>query len=128
MSNRGIVNRTGKITFTRGSVTVLLPAPSAPLNCDSKLQVLGRTAGGITYYYDKGAEIQATEMSLNGLTSADKDALTTFFRTTANGIMNTFTFTDSAGTARTVKFLAPELNFEKSPANAWRVKFNLALL
>ena len=116
------------ITLKSGETTVTLPdpLPGYPVRARQR-QAVGRTAGGSVYVYDKGVDTFEVELPLESLTDAEKNALVSFFDTLAKGCLETFTYTDSNGTARTARFLEPELSFVKVTANVWDVRLGLEL-
>ena len=116
------------VTMQKGTTTITLPdpAPGYPVR-QVQPQAVGRTAGGSVYVYDKGVETFEVELPFESLTDAEKAALAGFFDQTAEGCRLTFTYTDSAGTARTTRFLDPALEFTKVCANVWDARVRLEL-
>jgi len=116
------------VTLTLGQTTVDLPDPSPgyPVRA-RKRQVVGRTAGGAIYVYDKGVATFQVDLPFESLTDAEKAALAGFFDNTVEGGLETFTYTDSNGAARTARFIEPRLNFVKVSANVWDVRLRLEL-
>ena len=82
-----------------------------PLPIEKK-QVIVRAAGGGFYVYDKGPEIQQLILLFHNLTAAKYALLKTWWRTTVNGAMNEFTFTDHQGTAYVVTCVSNPLPFQ----------------
>jgi len=78
-----------------------------------KYQVLGRTASGGVYTYDKGVDTKKLTLKFENLREDEKTALENFYNTTINGIMDTFSYTDHLETVWTARFLNTELNFEE---------------
>ena len=116
------------VTFTRGQTTVQLPDPSPGYPVRAlKRQVLGRTAGGTVYAYDKGVDTFEAELPFDSLTDAEKAALADFFDSAAEGGLQTFTYADSNGADRTARFLETRLSFIKVSANVWDVHLRLEL-
>ena len=116
------------ISLALGETTVTLPDPSPgyPVRAH-KYQVVGRTAGGAIYVYDKGIERFEVELPFESLTDAEKTALSDFFDDTAKASLNTFTYTDSGGNEFTARFLDPHLAFIKVSGNVWDVRLRLEL-
>ena len=116
------------ITFQGGETTLTLPDPLPGYPARAvRRQVVGRTAGGSVYVYDKGVETFEVELPFESLTDAEKAALAAFFDDVAQGCLQTFTYTDSNGTARTARFLDPRLAFVKVAANVWDARLRLEL-
>ena len=114
------------VTFVKDATTVTLPAPSPGSTMrEVKHQALGLTAGGVRYAYDKGVDRYETDLEFQGLDASEKAALQSFFHTTVDGVVNTFTYTDSNGTGRTARFLDPTLEFRKLAVNVWDVTVRL---
>lgn len=116
------------VTFVLGGTTVTLPdpAPGYPIR-SIRRQSLGRTAGGQVYVYDKGIAATEAILPFESLTDTEKGDLVDFFEDTAEGGMNTFTYTDSNGDAHTARFLDPRLDLIKVAANVWDVQVRLEL-
>ena len=76
-----------------------------------KIQVVGRSAAGGRYRYDRGVSIKTMRLSWNELRDAEKVALDGFFTTTVDGVMTQFTYTDHRGTAWDAYFADPVLEF-----------------
>ena len=116
------------VTFVLGETNVELPDPSPgyPVRAIQR-QAVGRSAGGTLYVYDKGVETYEVEITFESLTDSEKSALQGFFDNDTEGCLNTFTYTDSNGTARTARFLEPRLEFIKISAGVWDVRIRLEL-
>ena len=116
------------ITLASGEAAVTLPDPQPGYPARAvQRQAIGRTAGGSVYVYDKGVETFEVELPLESLTDEEKGALMNFFDTLAKGCLETFTYTDSNGSARTARFLEPGLSFVKVAANVWDVRLHMEL-
>lgn len=76
-----------------------------------KRQTTGRVAGGELFVYDKGVTTYELILEFNGLRDSEKDDLETFYDTTADGLENTFTYTDHEGGVWVARFLDTELIF-----------------
>ncbi len=116
------------VTFTHDETTVTLPDPSPgyPVR-GARRQLVGRTAGGVVYVYDKGIDTYEVDLPFESLTDAEKASLVDFFENTVSGGLQVFTYTDSAETARTARFIDPHLDFTKVVANVWDVRVRLEL-
>lgn len=116
------------VSFVLDATTVTLPEPppGTPVRAVRR-DVIGRTAGGTVYVYEKGVETFEVELAFESLSDGEKTTLTDFFDDTTDGCLNTFTYTDSNGTARTARFLEPHLEFTKVSANVWDVRIRLEL-
>jgi len=114
------------VIFKKNNTTVKLPAP-AP-GAKSKLikhQATGLSAAGQRYVYDKGVERQTIELTLRRVSTADKDALLSFFHSMADGMMETFTYADDEGTAWTARFIDTELAVDQVRNDQWQLKVSL---
>ena len=116
------------VSLTKDAATVALPGPNPGyVSLEAKRQALGRSAGGTVYVYDKGVSTFEVELSFESLTNAEKAALQSFFDSTVNGAITTFTYTDSGGNTTTARVLNTELAFRKVADNVWDVSFRLEL-
>jgi hypothetical protein len=108
------------VTFVRGETTVTLPDPTpGGAVRRERRQAVGRTAGGTVFVYEKGAATLQAELKFELLTDLEKEALQGFFDSEACGAKNTFTYTDSAGTAWTARFVEAALRLVKVCGNVW---------
>lgn len=74
-------------------------------------QSKGRTAGGELFVYDKAPdEVYRLALRFEGLRDSERQDLEDFFVDDAEGMLNTFTYTDHEGTAWTARFLTPVLD------------------
>ena len=78
----------------------------------NKRQVLGRTASGQVFTYEKGIETKKLELEFQRLRDDEKSNLESFF-STVDGIMNTFTYKDHRGNTYTARFLDSILRFSE---------------
>lgn len=100
------------VSLTYSTTTIWLQNPQvANVYAVKKNQALGRTSGGTVYTYDKGSDQKRMELEFANLRQGEKDALETFYKTTVNGIMNTWTYVDHGGVSHTARFLDDELQF-----------------
>ena len=116
------------VSLQRQTTTVTLPdpLPGYPVRAAHR-QAVGRTAGGAVYVYDKGVKTFEVELHFESLSQSEKEALAAFFKDTAEGCLQTFTYSDSNGTARTARFLEPRLEFTKVAPSVWDVRFRLEI-
>ena len=116
------------ITLLNGADLLTLPdpIPGYPVRAVRR-QAVGRTAGGSVYVYDKGVDTFEVELPFESLTDEEKDALSDFFDSVAEGCLQTFTYTDSNGAAHTARFITPKLDFTKVAAGVWDVRCHLEL-
>lgn len=119
------------LTFANGTTTVSInnePQTGAAWG-KQRMQTSGRSSGGTFYAYTKPVVVETREIVFVGLTDAEKTNLETLFHsaypTGVEGMRYTFTYTDEAGTANTVRFLSGELKFEKVGKGIWNVSFAL---
>ena len=117
------------ITLQKGAGTpVSLPGPAPDYPGRAEMhQVLGRTMDGTVYVYDHGVSVFPVRVPLTGLSDSEKAALETFFRTEVEGMLYTFTYTDTNGTAFTARFVEDSLEFTKKSKNNWDVSLPLEL-
>jgi len=116
------------VTFTKGETSVTVPAPARMVgNAARMAQAKGRTSGGDVFAYDLGGTVHEAEIEFRSLTSAEKDALATFFKDTARGMLETWTYTDPAGGGRTARFAEPALVFVQFARNVWDCSLRLEL-
>lgn len=119
------------ITFSKNTTSITLPAPQS--GAQSKLhtsQVLGRTASGELYAYDQGAEHSELTLEIHSMTTAQKDALSSFFSNTALGMKETWVYEDAEGTEFTGRFLEPSIVFAQFAHEVWdcSLKISVSLL
>ncbi len=116
------------VTFTRGPTSVTVPAPARLTRTAVRAaQAKGRTAGGETFAYELGGAVHEAELEFRSLKSAEKDSLAAFFKDTALGMLETWTYTDPAGGERTARFAEPALVFVQFARNVWDVSMRLEL-
>ena len=116
------------VTFTKGATSVTLPAPARlARTAVRRAQAKGRTAGGDAFAYDLGPARHEAELEFRSLTNAEKPALAAFFEDAARGMLETWTYTDPAGAARTARFAEPALVFVQFARNVWDVSLRLEL-
>jgi len=114
------------VRFSKDTTTLRLPAPSpGSLHTLAKEQAAGLSAAGQRYVYDKGVDRRALALKFPTLTTAQKDALASFFDSTADGMMQTFTYTDADGTAWTARFASPDLAVQRVREDEWSVALQL---
>ena len=102
------------VVFTKNLTAISLQNPkrSNAYNL-KKHQAMGRTASGNLYTYDKGVDIKKLVLEFEELRQSEKDNLESFYNTTVDGIMNTFSLADHQGNTWTARFLNTELEFEE---------------
>ena len=100
------------VTFAKAATTVKLQNPDVQnvLSID-KTQVVNRSAAGDRYRYDRGVDVRTMRLHWGELRESEKAALESFFDTTADGVMNAFTYTDHRGIAWDAYFVEPALAF-----------------
>jgi len=102
------------VTFTKNATSFSISNPVRNnKKVIQKFQMLGRTASGGVYTYDKGVTTYKLELSFENLREDEKTLLENFYNTTIDGIMNTFTYIDHQQIEYTARFLDTELNFEE---------------
>lgn len=111
------------IRFERGaeSVTLPVPAPGYAMATE-RMQVIGRTASGVTYVYDR--DVTRREVTLDlACTQAQRDALEEFFSDTLQGAVNTFTYYDHLGHAYTdCRLTVTRLEWTKTAGGLYRIR------
>ena len=96
-------------TFVNGGTTLTFSrTPNRPDISATIVQPQRKTAGDIPYGYTHLLTDTVLRLRLR-MTSTEKNSLLTFFQTTVSGMAKTFTYTDTAGTALTVRFNIPKL-------------------
>jgi len=116
------------VTFQRSATAVTLPDPApGQAVARERRQAVGRTAGGTVFVYEKGPATLRTELRFESLTDAEMESLKDFFDAEACGARNTFTYTDSSGTAWTARSCDAALNLIKVCANVWDARVKLEL-
>jgi len=116
------------VIFKKDATTVTVPAPARAVRNAARLaQARGRTAGDEVFAYDLGGTVHEAELEFRSLTSAERDALAAFFKDTARGMLETWTYTDPGGTERTARFAEPALVFVQFARNVWDCSVRLEL-
>ena len=113
------------VRFVKGGVTIDIQNPDRTNTIKlEKSQVVNRSAAGDRYRYDRAVDVQYMRLRWSELRESEKTDLETFFDVSADGVMNSFTFTDQRGTAWTAYFVDPELEFtERADATASATTF-----
>jgi hypothetical protein len=110
------------VSFTSAETVVELPVPAQSETLqEARAQADGFTAAGSRYVGDGGPRPEVRSLRFVGLSGTERDALRDFFHATAVGMQTLFTYTDPAGTDRTVRFAEPELSFSRGPGSTWDV-------
>lgn len=99
-------NAYGSVIFKR--------APLYPSGSSELLQASAESTGGEPISRNPLAHIKPLKLQWQGMSKANYLALETFFISSAKGMARTFTYTDAAGTAITVRFASPTLNFNET--------------
>jgi hypothetical protein len=101
------------VTFAKDTTSITLPAPEPGRRERAvRAQASGLTAAGTRVVADGGTERRLRTETFRNLTAAELADLFDFFHDTAAGMQETFTYTDSSGTAHTARFAAAELESE----------------
>ena len=122
------LNWSATITLVKDAVTVTLPSPRPGYEAPLKIfQSRGRTAGGTPTIYDKGIKKWSVVLELEWVTQAQKDALDSFFHTTALGGVNDIVYNDHLGNAHTaLRFDQDTLPWKKMGNERWGVEISLS--
>ena len=116
------------ITFVKGGTTVTLPGPApGGVTRQRKAQNVSRSAAGDVYVYDKGVDRYEADLSFESLSDSEKADLLSFFDTTVDGAVETFTYTDTNGAAYAARITEPDLEFRKVAGGVWDVTLRLEL-
>lgn len=101
------------IKFTLGASELNFTVnPSYPLTTEiEKIQSVDRTASGNIRGENYGVTLRRFPLNWNNMPPSDYSALETWFDSTADGIANSFTYTDINGTNYTVRFTTKTLSF-----------------
>ena len=119
---------TDTITFVRAPVTVTLPGPvPGSVIREVKHQASFILASGERVVYDKGVDRYELDLDFESLSEAELDDLQAFYHATVDGVVETFTYTDTNGTAHTARFLEPVLEVPKPAYNVYDVHVKLEL-
>ena len=110
------------VTLAVNGDSVTLPMPQrGPVSRHVYAQAAGRTAAGDLFVYDKDVDYIENELTFV-LTRTQRDNLVAWFETHAEGMVNTFTYTDQWNSAFAgCRFLDPTLEFTKTPGAQWAV-------
>ena len=115
-------------TFTHGATVVTLPGPQPGASMrEVKAQGLGLTAGGTRYAYDKGVSRYEADLDFRSLSTAQKEALQSFFHTNVAGVSDNFTYVDTAANSFNSRLLDPTLEFRQIARGIWDVAIKLEL-
>ena len=114
------------ITFARGATTITLPSPRPGQSAfREREQNISKSGAGDDYIYDKGVSTCRLSMTLE-ITLAQKADLDSFFNTTCQGGVNTFTYTDNKAVSHTsCRFLQPALEYTKQPSGLYAVNLDI---
>lgn len=118
------------VTFALGSsasVTLVNEPQTGYPRRKTRLQTIGRTAGGTVYVYEKGTPYETWSLTFIAVTEAERAALYTFFHDTVDGGQTPFTYTDEDGSSHTARFLTGELEFSRINDYAYSVSFDLEI-
>lgn len=121
---------TATVTFVydpggAGETTLTLPSPEPAYRPEvQRAQARGQNAAGEPYVYDKAVTNRFLDVTFL-LTAAQKNSLISFFTTTVQGAVNTFTYTDHLSTAHAGCRLWGDLDFQKTRANMFRITVRL---
>jgi len=100
------------VRFAKGETTVDLQNPVVGnALVTKKTQVGARDAGGGRYTYDQGVDVKIMQLTWLALRESEKTALQSFFEDTADGMKESFTYTDHEGNDWTAYFDQAELEF-----------------
>ncbi len=116
------------ITFVKAPTTVTLPGPvPGSVIREIKHQASFILASGQRVVYDKGVDRYEIDLDFESLTQTELDSLQAFYHTTVDGVISTFTYTDTNGAAHTARFLEPVLEIPKVAYNVYDVHVKLEL-
>lgn len=102
------------VTFAKDTTTVVLQNPDLG---DRKTLVKGQAVermadGRYVRFALSATDGVERELHWSNLRRSEYEALESFFKTTANGVLNDFTFTDERGTAYNAHFLDADFDAE----------------
>lgn len=119
---------TDTITFVRAPTTVTLPGPvPGSVIREVKHQASLLLASGERVVYDKGVDRYEIDLDFESLSEVELGNLQAFYHTTVDGVVNTFTYTDTNDVAHTVRFLEPVLEVPKPAYGVYNVHVKLEL-
>jgi len=113
-------------TVTIGSVTVC--APAGPTQVDLLTGWVSDLSADFTRYVYRTTANYKRQWTLNlvNLTTAQKNSLESYFRSTALGPTNTFTYTHSDGTSYSAcRFMDTDLRFTRMNDAEWAVQVRI---
>jgi hypothetical protein len=90
-----------------------------------KVQVVDRTASGKLRVESYGVTINTFPLIFVDISETDYDGLRSFFDTTANGALNSFTYYDESGATHTVRFTDNILDFSQTSINRYSGELTL---
>ena len=116
------------ITLAKGETSVTLPAlPPGWRALVERRQVAARSMDGTVHVYDHGLPAFPARVPVRMLSDAQKASLESFFRSTVEGMRESFTYTDAGGTDFAARFIEPRLAFTKGAEDLWDVDLPMEL-
>lgn len=110
-------------TFAAGATTVtFVRSPQRPERSQQVFQASAQSGAGVSIAGSVDAAELPWELSWRGMSGVDLAALTTFFTTTVRGMADTFSWTDTDGVARMVRFGAPEVESTEISPGRYNVR------
>lgn len=122
-----MANVSATVTFDQGGNTVEVGGPSQGGKRQeiAKQQAQGQTAAGDLYTYDKDVDNHNLDLTF-AWSKTDWENFRTWWDTYADGMSNTFSYTDIYGTTHSVcQFLTPDLAYQKQAGALYRVQLRI---
>lgn len=116
----------GAASFAKGGTTLTFArAPQRPQQSRELGQSEERSTGGSRFGGAIYTDDTLMPLAWQGMSAADLAALLTFFDESAGGMAETFVYTDTNGTAHTVRFAAPRIDHRESAYGRHEVNLTL---
>lgn len=114
------------VTLVENGNTLTLPNPAHQGRVRAiPHQAVGLTAGGTRYVYDKGVTLYQITLTFQLVTEAEYSAFMTFYTSTVDESLTTFTYTDSKGNAYALTRFIGEPRVTKRMSNVFDLTFTL---
>jgi len=115
------------VTFVKDATSAKLMETVGSAIREVKHQASLITASGQRIAYDKGVVRYEVDLDFESLTITELEELQAFYHTTTDGVVETWTYTDTNGVAHTARFLDPVQEVAKVAYNVYDVHVKLEL-
>lgn len=113
--------------FGLGETELLLPAPGEDALIERRAQAAGEAMDGTLYVYDRGRSAAGLQLEFAELTAQECAGLNDFFHHHARARQHEFSYTDTSGQTRQVRFAGSELVIRRKPGGVHHATVELAL-